>query len=995
MTQIANSTFFDMTSYQLVSDSLWQELATVSPTDTAKIASILNQAFYPTELGTKVTVVDASTVSNATPLVVGLTLDRAEDPTTLLASDWATRQLALANQSQVWQQYGADPSDYVAVQSKVQSIAPILNDVGYVSTSTSRTIWLELTPDAFKELFGTPLLQVSVDGSPSYYAWAGNLSLDESIAGLVDGLWVQQTAYPSSPAAANSAGVTLDPSLTTLGQGNGAHSGSGKQVVSPSDIAAAYHFPLPDGSTLDTPTVGLVEGGTQDIFNGQLFEVVNLYRQYMGLAPYTSEEFFTVYGLYSNTGSDPGELTLDVSVIADAAPNSSQVIYASSGQTYYTSYQQAFFDFINNPSILSSSYPENIRFSPDSPFQRAYYELFVDAQLRNMSVFLSSGDGGSGTEYGTGLPLVRSAHSVPNAVIVGGTSLVSIQSAESDATLAQILDLAQQNDPSTLLALTAAGLTALPQHLSQSTFQTFTEAVWNDYVLLAEGTKDSKEVNASQAMGPDYTGNNAGTGGVDDVWDAPSYQTDFGLSLSSAGPNSVTGRGIPDVSILAGGDTAYEVIYQGYDGDPSTLTTPNGGTSAATPFWASLTAQIDAIFNDQGLPNLGYYNDLLYISAAISPAAFNDVTLGNNTSTYYYYAYNYNTNDKLPADNNVVYANSTGSLIVPTGIGYYAAAGYDLATGLGSPNGTILARTLANIAHMQMDGQVAPDVVTASSEVTAVSDAGQTLLVQASGNLGDFSLSAGGQFYSATSDASELAWTSRLAGQVMQSDFDPALVQALDGAAQTQATTLHVNAGDTLFAAMGNTVLGLYQTDLTSSFGFAAFGGLEAGVTVARPVAVAQTVGGADDQEAVVRIRQNGQDSVSVTFYKVDDLSGTIDGVAPGASNYATLAAARAYHTSEGGTSVAGPGWGEYTQTILTGVDSGDLIAMKLSGGSNTYWAFSPANESVNGESVTHLWSYGLNTWGWEDLYGGGDQDYNDLVVQLDFTSTAGSGLLI
>ncbi len=49
----------------------------------------------------------------------------------------------------------------------------------------------------------------------------------------------------------------------------------------------------------------------------------------------------------------------------------------------------------------------------------------------------------------------------------------------------------------------------------------------------------------------------------------------------------------------------------------------------------------------------------------------------------------------------------------------------------------------------------------------------------------------------------------------------------------------------------------------------------------------------------------------------------------------------------------------------------------------------------MNGEQVTHLWSYGNNTYGFEDLYGGGDRDYNDLVVQLDFTSTAGSGLLV
>jgi hypothetical protein len=43
---------------------------------------------------------------------------------------------------------------------------------------------------------------------------------------------------------------------------------------------------------------------------------------------------------------------------------------------------------------------------------------------------------------------------------------------------------------------------------------------------------------------------------------------------------------------------------------------------------------------------------------------------------------------------------------------------------------------------------------------------------------------------------------------------------------------------------------------------------------------------------------------------------------------------------------------------------------------------------------VNHLWNYGLNTYGWEDTYGGGDQDYNDMTVQLDFTSAYGRGWL-
>jgi hypothetical protein len=61
----------------------------------------------------------------------------------------------------------------------------------------------------------------------------------------------------------------------------------------------------------------------------------------------------------------------------------------------------------------------------------------------------------------------------------------------------------------------------------------------------------------------------------------------------------------------------------------------------------------------------------------------------------------------------------------------------------------------------------------------------------------------------------------------------------------------------------------------------------------------------------------------------------------------------------------------------------------------NTFWAFAEANELVNGQGLSHLMSYGLNTYGWEDTSGGGDSDYNDLVVGVDFTSASGHKLLV
>ena len=167
---------------------------------------------------------------------------------------------------------------------------------------------------------------------------------------------------------------------------------------------------------------------------------------------------------------------------------------------------------------------------------------------------------------------------------------------------------------------------------------------------------------------------------------------------------------------------------------------------------------------------------------------------------------------------------------------------------------------------------------------------------------------------------------------------------------------------------------------------------------MAQAVAVAETAGGADDQHAIVNIRQNGQDNLALMLYQVDNQSGAIDNLLPGDAGYAAAAQARAYQLQSGGTSINGPGYGNFTQAELIHVDAGDLIAMRLTNTStgNTYWSFAQANEVVNGTPVGHFWNYGANTWGWEDRPGTtSDRDFNDLIVGVDFTSASGHRYLV
>ena len=148
----------------------------------------------------------------------------------------------------------------------------------------------------------------------------------------------------------------------------------------------------------------------------------------------------------------------------------------------------------------------------------------------------------------------------------------------------------------------------------------------------------------------------AGGGGISTFWTMPSYQSDSTVAgvlspYSSGTQCGATGsadcRESPDVSALAGPYPYLEYVSGQWGAW--------GGTSLAAPLWAALTALADDSSACTGR-NVGFANPALYQAAASDPSAFNDVTTGNND---------------LTGDN--------GGL-------YPAGTGYDMATGLGTPN---------------------------------------------------------------------------------------------------------------------------------------------------------------------------------------------------------------------------------------------------------------------------------------------------------------------
>lgn len=156
----------------------------------------------------------------------------------------------------------------------------------------------------------------------------------------------------------------------------------------------------------------------------------------------------------------------------------------------------------------------------------------------------------------------------------------------------------------------------------------------------------------------DYLVTAGGGGGINPDEDRRPWQTGSGLGS----PKGMT-RVCPDVSAAADPDTGYQVFATDpVTGEPGWATI--GGTSAASPLWAGITAIVAQVAASQGRGldgepgRLGFLAPTLYAVAADRPDAFHDIVRGGNLLDE-------------------------------------AVDGWDLSTGLGSPRVGVLADAIA------------------------------------------------------------------------------------------------------------------------------------------------------------------------------------------------------------------------------------------------------------------------------------------------------------
>ncbi|MGH2862506.1 MAG: S53 family peptidase, partial [Solirubrobacteraceae bacterium] len=158
-----------------------------------------------------------------------------------------------------------------------------------------------------------------------------------------------------------------------------------------------------------------------------------------------------------------------------------------------------------------------------------------------------------------------------------------------------------------------------------------------------------------QSPGERSGGGGATGGGVSVIFPRPSWQD---VRVASINPGAIDGRVIPDIAALAG-PPFYDLVFMGQD-------QPNGGTSAATPLWASMIALLAGSTPRPWQPQ--FLAPLLYAAgpggSTVGAAGCTDVTIGENTSS-------------------------------TLGRGYSAGPGFDAASGWGVPQGNALVAALA------------------------------------------------------------------------------------------------------------------------------------------------------------------------------------------------------------------------------------------------------------------------------------------------------------
>ncbi len=532
-----------------------------------------------------------------------------------------------------------------------------------------------------------------------------------SVIGLSDAAVPRSFAHPRTfnPVAA----PAFASSFAAPAQSQPTPYGTGHDyTISPADVASIYGL----GTSLKTysgqnQVLGLLEIG------GYNASDITTWESYYPLTKtFPALDAISVDNAGTGVNEDTeAEVVLDIDMLLNLAYNAKQIRVYEQGD--YDSFADTFDAMANDPtppSVISVSYGESELDESKSDAQAEANSL-QQLALQGQTVCVASGDAGAYTDQSYSTPNVSDPGSQPSVVSVGGT------------------DLADNYTNSTTPATFAS------------------ETSWYD----------SSDGN----YGNDGTG---GGGGVSTFWSVPSWQVGaFSTSTNPQGSTSM--RNLPDVSLYASFDTNGYDIYIADD---------NGwvgynGTSASSPLWAAMLADVNQERIAAGKPALGLATPQIYALAKSSAYAkdFYDVNDGS-TNSY-----------------------------------YKAVTGYDNSTGWGSPlNGSQMITDLSGEAAVaDFTLSVSPASASAGATVT-----GTVTLPQPANVAETFALSSSNSTAlnvpsSVTIAAGATSATFKATAGTVSSNASVTVTATLDGYSASQSVT--VNGSGTAASSLKSVVL--------------------------------------------------------------------------------------------------------------------------------------------------------------------------------------------
>ena len=567
-------------------------------------------------------------------------------PGTASYHHWLTPQ-------QFGEQYGPDDQDIQTIESWVESQGFQILKVN----PGKQTLEIAGTVGALQKAFHTSIHKYSVNGQ-THYANATEPQIPVALAPVLGG-FVSLNNFRLKHYSRYLGSATYDtkthqatPQWTLPGGTLG-----NVYALAPEDFATQYDVtPLYKASTPLTGT-------------GQTIAIVNE----SNINTNFVNNFRTLFGLPASApqviidGNDPGidgdnnpdgsngasaEAYLDVEWSGAVAPGAT-IDLVIAGDTsmengLYLAAERAVYS--NIAPVMSISFGEcETNLGPDNLFLQGLWE---QAAAQGITVMVSTGDSGSAgcddpdseTVAIHGLA-VNGFASTPFNVAVGGTDFVY----PNAAALATYWNSTNDSSNGSLKSY-------IP------------EQVWNDSQFGTNLLTTPGGSISGGSGGPSTCGNPTLDSTNTEVVSCaptpkPSWQVGTGVPADSA-------RDIPDLSLFAanGANGSFYAVCAA-DGDcqpggTSVQISGFGGTSVASPAFAGIMAIVNQQYGPQGQADYEFYP-----LSAKTPTAFHDITVGTN---------------QMPCTAGT--ANCTNGELT----GYPAAAGYDLATGLGTIDANVL-----------------------------------------------------------------------------------------------------------------------------------------------------------------------------------------------------------------------------------------------------------------------------------------------------------------